>query len=253
MDLSAPKRPVSHFLLWALAASATACSGPTGPGGTAGASGPTGATGAPGPQGAQGLAVPAGPTGPLGPTGPTGADGPAGPEGPPGVSPAELTDLAARVADLEARLAASLDFETANSQPTAANGTYLAMVGNSVSLAPGDWELTGRCDFYPGASPSPGFTSAYCRWATEPGISTTYSPRQDNNPAVTFLSPAEDSVMTLTAPTNGFHIYALTAPIARIRVGAGGAQPIYLVPLGDGVTPGSASVRVQIYARRLGP
>ena len=43
-------------------------------------------------------------TGLPGPQGPTGATGPQGPEGPPGITPAEIADLTARIAELEKKL-----------------------------------------------------------------------------------------------------------------------------------------------------
>jgi PGF-pre-PGF domain-containing protein/uncharacterized repeat protein (TIGR01451 family) len=66
--------------------------------------GPQGPQGPPGPEGPRGPQGPPGPAGSMGPQGPPGPEGPRGPQGPPGITPAEIEELRAKIAELEKKL-----------------------------------------------------------------------------------------------------------------------------------------------------
>lgn len=97
----------------------------------------------PGPPGPQGPTGPQGPIGPVGPIGPTGATGPQGPTGPIGpAGPAGTSGLQAYAFYGENAGTVVTGTTLPLTDIVAQGGTYITTSGDSVVLAPGDYEVS---------------------------------------------------------------------------------------------------------------
>lgn len=131
-----------------------------------------------------------------------------------------------------------------------ATGRYNSMTGNSLTLTPGTWKLTGSALFSNSGSPT--YTAAGIGWYGANGTNTGTPPAlMTALPGVTKLSSDgldSASALSVYGPANASN--GISAPaISIVRV----TQPtvVYLVPFADMTTAANARITAYLNAERL--
>lgn len=127
---------------------------------------------------------------------------------------------------------------TSSVKTPTASANYMQMTGNSVTLTPGSWRLSGFGDF--DNNGSVGYTYVNLDWSTVNGA--------DNGTGPTYPTIEAGNVFTdnTYASLNKIH---MVTPTVRMTVATD--TTIYLVPYASMTTPANARVTVKIYAERV--
>lgn len=118
----------------------------------------------------------------------------------------------------------------------ASSNTFYTLTGNSITLTPGSWMVSGTVNFGNGGS-SPSFTNAVCGWSSANGAFTALT--VDAGGAATTSQAAGGSLATIN----------MNASTIRITVSAN--TTIFLVPLINATTTDNARITTYIYAEKL--
>lgn len=127
---------------------------------------------------------------------------------------------------------------TSSTKTPTASGNYSLMTGNSVTLTPGSWMLTGAVVF--GNSGAPAYTEVVSFWASANGADSSTPPAA--------VTPAA-GYTTVDLLTNSVS-FAYTAA-QTIRVTVTTSTTVYLVPYATMATAANARLTTYIYAELI--